>query len=48
MRFLRNMSENDDRREERSRAVEKPGDGVEVVGREEGEAECGSGASVIH
>ena len=38
MRFLRNMSENDDRTEERSRAVEKPEGDVEVVGGGEGEA----------
>ena len=33
------MSENDDRTEERSRAVEKLEDGVEVVGGGEGENE---------
>ena len=38
MRFLRNMIEHDDRTEERSRAVEKPEDCVEVVGGGEGEA----------
>ena len=33
MRFLRLMSENDDRTAERFRAVDKPADNVEVVGK---------------
>ena len=38
MRSLRNLSENDDRTEERSRAGEMPEDGVEVAGGGKGEA----------
>ena len=36
VRFLRIVSENDDRTEERSQAVEKPEDGVKVFGEGEG------------
>ena len=40
VRFLRNMTENDERTQEGPRAVQKPGDGVEVVGGGEG-GDCG-------
>ena len=41
MRLLRSMSKNDDRTVERSRAVDKPEDIVEVVGK--GEEKAGVG-----
>ena len=47
VRFLRNISENGDRTEERSRAVERLEDGVEVLGGGKGEDEVNSRAHLF-